>query len=175
MTYDTRLWDRFGTLSAGFGFNYWSKEGKGVVKATGEASGDSTTFQVVPLSLDLVYRFDVMAERWNIPFVPYAKLGLLYNVWWMRNGVEEIASTTTSDGTKQEALGATGGWHGTLGLRFMLDVLEPQSQRSFDIEMGVNHSYLFAEYQKMTADDFGSGKSLILSDDLFVFGLAFDL
>lgn len=175
MSYDTRLWDRFGTLSAGFGLNYWSKEGKGVVKATGEASGDTTSLQVMPLSLDLVYRFDPLAERWGIPFVPYAKLGLMYNVWWMRNGVDEIATVTASDGTKQEALGATGGWHGTLGLRFMLDVLEPQSQRSFDIEMGVNHSYLFAEYQKMTADDFGSGKSLVLSDELFVFGLAFDL
>lgn len=175
MSYDTRLWDRFGTLSAGFGLNYWTKEGKGVVKASGEASGDTTSLQILPLSLDLVYRFDPLAERWGIPFVPYAKLGLVYNVWWMRNGVDEIATTTSSDGTKQEALGATGGWHGTLGLRFLLDVLEPQSQRSFDIEMGVNHSYLFAEYQMMTADDFGSGKSLVLSDDLFVFGLAFDL
>lgn len=175
MSYDTRLWDRFGTLSAGFGVNYWTKEGKGVVKASGEASGDTTSLQILPLSLDLVYRFDVLSERWGIPFVPYAKAGLAYNVWWMRNGIDEIATTTASDGAKHEALGATGGWHGTLGLRFMLDVLEPQSQRSFDIEMGVNHSYLFAEYQMMTADDFGSGKSLVLSDDLFVFGLAFDL
>lgn len=175
VTYDSRLWDRFGTLSAGIGFNYWTQDGKGVVKASGEASGDTTSLQIMPLSVDLVYRFDPLAERWGIPFVPYAKIGLIYSVWWMRNGVDEIASTTDSAGTKTEAIGATGGWHGTVGLRFMLDVLEPQAQRSFDIEMGVNHSYLFGEYQVTKVDDFGSGKSFDLSDDLFVFGIAFDL
>ncbi len=175
VTYDSRLWDRFGTLSAGVGFNYWTQTGKGVVKATAEASGDTTSLQIMPLSVDLVYRFDVLAERWAIPFVPYAKIGLLYSVWWMRNGIDEIATATDSSGTEREAVGGTGGWHGTVGLRFMLDVLEPQAQRSFDIEMGVNHSYLFGEYQTTKVDDFGSGKSFDLSDDLFVFGLSFDL
>lgn len=175
VTYDSRLWDRFGTLSAGVGFNYWTQTGKGVVKATGEASGDTTSLQIMPLSIDLVYRLDPLAERWGIPFVPYAKIGLIYSVWWMRNGVDEIATLTDSSGTKREALGATGGWHGTVGLRFLLDVLEPQAQRSFDIEMGVNHSYLFGEYQVTKVDDFGAAKSFDLSDDLFVFGIAFDL
>ena len=175
VTYDSRLWDRFGTLSAGIGFNYWTQDGKSLVKASGESSGDTTSLQIMPLSVDLVYRFDPLAERWGIPFVPYAKIGLLYSVWWMRNGLDEIASTTNSAGTKTEAIGATGGWHGTVGLRFLLDVLEPQAQRSFDIEMGVNHSYLFGEYQVTKVDDFGSGKSFDLSDDLVVFGIAFDL
>ena len=64
---------------------------------------------------------------------------------------------------------------GTIGLRLLLDVFEPGAARSFDIEMGVNHSYLFAEVQQLWLNDFGSSKSIDLSDMVLAFGLAFDL
>ncbi len=54
-------------------------------------------------------------------------------------------------------------------------MLEPSAARSFDIEMGVNHSDLYLEYDRRVLNDFGSGKSIDLSDGVFSFGLAFDL
>ncbi len=60
-------------------------------------------------------------------------------------------------------------------MRLLLDVFEPKAARGFDIEMGVNHSYLFIEYQRLSLTNFGDAKALDLSDDILVFGLAFDL
>jgi hypothetical protein len=99
----------------------------------------------------------------------------MYGVWWFRDGSEEISNWTAKDGTNYHGMGGTGGLHGTIGLRFLLDVLEPMAARSFDIEMGVNHSYVFAEYQGRYLNDFGSAKSIDLSDGVVSFGFAFDL
>ncbi len=174
-TADVRLWDRFGSLSIGLGYGWFTKEGKGLERSTGKASTDATTLKIVPLSLDLTYRLDPLAHKAGIPFVPYAKIGAMYAFWWMLNGSGDYATYTTTSGTKLEALGGTGGWHAAGGLRFLLDVLEPSAARSFDIEMGVNHSYLYLEYDRRVLNDFGSGKSIDLSDGVFSFGLAFDL
>ncbi|MBM4342077.1 MAG: hypothetical protein FJ100_01675 [Deltaproteobacteria bacterium] len=172
---DVRLWDRFGSLSVGLGYGWFTKEGKGLEKSTGKASTDATTLKIVPLSLDLTYRLDPLAHKAGIPFVPYAKIGAMYAFWWMLNGSGDYATYTTTAGTKLEALGGTGGWHAVAGLRFLMDVLEPSAARSFDIEMGVNHSYLYIEYDRRVLNDFGNAKSIDLSDGVFTFGLAFDL
>ena len=49
-------------------------------------SGDTTALNIVPLSIMAVYRFDYLALRYKIPFVPYFKIGLAYYVWWIENG-----------------------------------------------------------------------------------------
>ncbi|MBI5609315.1 MAG: hypothetical protein HY902_10605 [Deltaproteobacteria bacterium] len=171
---DSRVWDRFGTLSLGLSAGYWSQDGYGREQTTGDSSSDTTTLSIVPITADLVYRMDELERAWGIPFIPYAKLGLVYGIWWMRDGVDNLARWTDASGNAKEAMGGTGGYHATVGMRFLLDVLEPMAARSFDIEMGVNHSYLFAEYQMLRLNDFGNKKSLNLSDDLFTFGIAFD-
>ena len=173
-TVDWRVWHGLGEVAIGIGIGRWSHEGTAVLR-DGSASNDKTRLTVLPISLDAVYRFDVLAERWEFPLVPYAKLGADYAVWWMLDGVEKISRYTTKSGKSLSALGGTGGLHGTLGLRLLLDVFEPGAARSFDIEMGVNHSYVFAEVQKLWLNDFGSSKSINLSDTAFAFGLAFDL
>ena len=99
----------------------------------------------------------------------------MYAVWWMLNGTENISKFKLADGTSREALGGTGGYHAAFGIRFLLDVLEPQAAKSFDIEMGVNHSYLFAEYDRRILNDFNNVKSIDLSDGIYLFGLAFDM
>ncbi len=171
---DSRVWDRFGTLSLGLSAGYWSQDGYGREQATNNSSSDKTSLSIVPITFDVVYRMDELERAWGVPFIPYAKLGLVYGIWWMRDGVDNLARWTDANGSTKEAMGGTGGYHATLGMRFLLDVLEPMAARSFDIEMGVNHSYLFAEYQMLRLNDFGSKKSLNLSDDLFTFGIAFD-
>jgi MYXO-CTERM domain-containing protein len=171
---DWRIWHGFGELGAGFGVGRWSHEGTALL-ADGTASNDKTRMTMIPLTLDVVYRFDILAERYEFPIVPYIRAGGVYSIWWMLDGVDNISSYTTKAGKSVKAVGATGGLEGTLGLRLLLDVFEPGAARSFDIEMGVNHSYLFAEVQKLWLNDFGSSKSINLSDTVIAFGLAFDL
>ena len=175
LTADFRVWERFGALSLGLGTGLWKQSGNGLIKSSGVASSDSTTFKIVPLSFDVVYRLEPLAFKWGVPLVPYAKLGAMYAIWWMLNGTENISKFKDSNGVTRQALGGTGGYHAVFGVRFLLDVLEPQAARSFDIEMGVNHTYLFAEYDKRVLTDFSNVNSIDLSDGVYSFGLAFDM
>lgn len=172
-TLDWRIWHAFGEFSMGMGAARWTKEGQSLT-LTGATTADTTSLSIVPISIDAVYRFDVLAERYDFPLIPYVRGGVVYALWWMENGLGNL-SRTTIGGTEYVGRGGTGGFYGTVGLRLLLDVFEPQSARSFDIEMGVNHSYLFAEYKKLSLTDFGNPKSIDLSDDVLNFGLAFDL
>jgi hypothetical protein len=163
-----------GELGLGFSAALWDQQGQSRA-LTGGTTDDTTSLHVVPLGIDAVWRFDLLAERWTFPFVPYVRGGLVYALWWVENGLGNVARYTKSDGTVQKGLGATSGFHGTAGLRLLLDVFEPQAARAFDIEMGVNHSYLFAEFQRLVLVDFANPKSIDLSDDVVSFGIAFDL
>ena len=172
---DWRIWHEFGELGAGFGLGRWSHDGVALL-GDGSASNDTTTMTVIPLTLSAVYRFDIFAKRYDFPVIPYARVGGVYAIWWMLDGVGNVSSyTNKTTGKSVRALGGTGGLEGSLGLRVLLDVFEPASARSFDIEMGVNHSYVFVEAQKLWLNDFGSSKSINLSDTVIAFGLAFDL
>ncbi len=171
---DWRIWHAFGEFAAGLGIGRWSHQGTALL-TDGSASNDKTQLTIIPLTLDAVYRFDILAERYEFPIVPYARVGAVYGLWWMLDGVNNISTYTTKAGKSVRAIGGTGGLQGTIGLRLLLDVFEPGAARSFDIEMGVNHSYLFAEVQKLWLNDFGSSKSIDLSDTVLAFGLAFDL
>ncbi len=52
-------------------------------------------------------------------------------------------------------------------------MLEPRLQRDFDSELGVNHTYLFAEYTYEDVNGFGT-EGINLSSRRFSFGLAFE-
>ena len=179
---DWRLWHGFGEVGVGFSLGYWSQDGSALYSGGAGKSADTTSLLIVPVTLDLIYRFNVLAERFRFPLVPYVKGGLAYGFWWMNGGTGETSTYTTKDPVtgKDKVLtgkGGVAGFQGTIGMRLLLDVFEPKAARGFDIEMGVNHSYLFIEYQKLVLTNFGSDpKVLDLSQDgLVQFGLAFDL
>ncbi|MFL5318679.1 MAG: MXAN_2562 family outer membrane beta-barrel protein, partial [Myxococcaceae bacterium] len=123
--------------------------------------------KVLPLRVLGIYRFDYAALHWGVPLVPYAKLGLVYDLWWATkgDGVEFVNG--------ERAAGGKWGYSFTGGLSLLLDVLEPRLARDFDVDLGVNHSYLFAEYTYENVDDFGSG-GLDLSSRHWMFGLALE-
>lgn len=140
-------------------------------------SGDSTSLTVVPLSIMAVYRFDYLAQRWHIPFVPYVKIGLAYYVWWIENGngFLSIAQFTPPGSTSSQ-----GGWGGTLGWvanpggAFLLDVLDPTAAKIIDAELGINHTYLFCEFHYADISGFGAANKMNLSDTTLNAGLAFE-
>ncbi|MBL8602718.1 MAG: hypothetical protein JNK72_12420 [Myxococcales bacterium] len=146
------------------------------------SGGQETTLRVFPTYGVLVYRFDTLARRTLIPLVPYAKLGLSYSIWWVTNGDETARRTLAlSPGAAagdpdldQDAIGGSLGTHLALGLMLRLDVFERRAQRSWDLGMGVNHSYLFAEYLRSDPGSLGSRAQMRLGVSTWNVGLAME-
>jgi hypothetical protein len=170
---DYALWQGFGTLALGGGVGYGWVDGK-ARDSEGEATSDEVGFNLMPLSLSLVYRFDWAATRHDIPFVPYAKAGLSGGLWWATDAKGEVSNARDGTGSGREGQGLTLGWHAGAGLMFLLDVFSSGMAAEFDNESGVNNSFVFAEYVHNVLDDFGADDSIVLSSDAFSFGLAFE-
>jgi hypothetical protein len=130
---------------------------------------DKATFNVVPITLLLGYRFELLADRFKVPLVPYARGGLAYGFWWATKGGRGDISTTM-DG--QKTRGGSVGWQANLGLMLRLDFIDRTSAVDLDRNTGINHTYLFGEWQFSHIDGFGSAKRLSVGDDTFTVGFA---
>jgi hypothetical protein len=158
----------FGSAALALGFSYFSVNGRARVDdGTGELTADFSTMKVMPLALSAVYRFDVLLERNKIPLVPYGKVGLDYAYWQITDGNDEIAT----DGTGGRARGATPGWHAAAGVALVLDQFDPAAARSFDSDLGVNHTALVFEYRYADISGLGTGNKMHLGDRTWSAGL----
>lgn len=173
MDLDYELWQDFGTIAIGAGLGYGWIDGHART-ATGEASTDSVGFNLVPINLSFIYRWDWAAVHAGVPLVPYGKIGVSAGIWWATDGKNNISNAVAADGSAHEGRGINFGWHVAGGLMFLLDIFSPGTARGFDEEAGVNHSYLFAEYSYTSLDNFGASDAMVLSDATFSFGLAFE-
>lgn len=152
---------------------FFQSVGRGLLAATGDGSRETTVLNVLPLQVNAVYRWDIPMRKYGVPFVPYAKAGFDYYVWWVLNGAGDISSFTDGAGTRRRGVGGTFGIHATLGVQFQLDIIDRRMQKSFDEEVGINHSYLFAEVVFSRVDDFTSS-SFNFSSTYFLAGLALE-
>jgi hypothetical protein len=140
-------------------------------------TGDTTSLSIIPLSLLAIYKFDYLANRWSIPFIPYFKMGLGYYFWWIENGggTFSVAQYTPPGSTASQ-----GGWGGTLGWimepggALLLDVLDPTAARTMDAELGINHTYLFCAFKYAVINGLGGGGKMNLSDNTLNAGLGFE-
>ncbi len=158
----------YGTLELGGGVGYMRANGHGRF-ADGTVSQERTTFTLVPLALDLTYRLDLVWERLGVPLVPYGRLSLLRDQWWV-----------TGSGGKSSMSGATNGWGWSGGLGLVLDFIDPILTRELDRDTGIKHTMLTFEVQQATVNDFGAKKNGVatswdLSNDglMMSFGLLF--
>jgi hypothetical protein len=137
------------------------------------SGADSTRFAVMPLALQAVYRFELLADRFRVPLVPYAKIGVNYSFWWSKNGSGNI-STIKDDGGKviDKARGGAWGFQTNLGGMLRLDFLERGTARTLDRVTGINHTYLFGEWQLSRVNNFGRKNSINLGDSTWLVGLA---
>ncbi len=202
MEFDWQFWHGFGSLGVGVSAGLMRVSTHSFVYGTAtdgslvscpvvpgqlncQRSGDTNTLSVIPLTLELVYRFDVLSKRWNIPVVPYLKGGIGYYLWWVADGSGNLAHNV--DKTSQQivntgtcgfggdcALGGTFGLVAHPGIALMLDFLDPGSARTMDNELGINHTYLFCELNYAWINGFGSATKLNLSDTGWNAGLAFE-
>jgi len=164
---ERQLFQAFGTAGVGLSAGYAEKFAPAVLES-GQSAAEGTGLRLVPLALFGVYRFDYAAHVWGVPLVPYVKAGLRYTVWWSTKG----ASLET--GTGGTAIGGRIGWGFSGGLSLLLDVFEPRLARDFDTDAGVNHSYLFAEWNFADVNNFYTG-GLDLSGRYITFGVAFEI
>jgi len=177
---DWQFLQAFGSLAAGVSIGYYSQSAKAftanaaggcVLDTTGVCtrSGDTTTLRLVPMAALLVYRLDAAAERWSVPLVPYAKLGLNYTFWQIHDGNGDVPDYKGGHGS-----GGTPGWQAAAGMSLLLDFLDPSAARGLDMETGVNHSYLFFEWDRVEATGLGMTNKLHVGDSRWVIGLMFE-
>ena len=177
---------RFGTLAVGASVGYFTNSARALQDVptpaapsgtsplvTGARSSSDSTIMLLPLAALVAYRFDVLADRYKIPLVPYVKLGLNYTLWWMLlDG--DVRQYTKADKTVVSAKGGTFGWQLNAGLAVRLDILDPGASRALDAEIGINHTYLFFELTHLAADGLGSSTALGLGNTSYSGGLAFE-
>ena len=170
---DYQLYQGYGTIALGGGFKYGWSSGAALDK-NGSPTTDTTTLHLFPMSVDVVYRFDWLALNYDIPLAPYVKGGLSWMLWMVTDGKDEVATAADANGNTRRAVGGTFGWFAAFGIQIHLDWMHRGMAAEFDSEIGVNNSYIFAEYSINRINDFGSSKSMDLSDDALSFGLLFE-
>jgi hypothetical protein len=171
---DWELFHAIGTLGVGLQAGYMSETAKAFKAdtagaATTDRSGDDTTLRIMPVAALAVYRMDLAAEYWHIPLVPYAKAGLNYTFWSITDG---NGNTPKYKGGKGK--GGTPGWQAAVGIALQLDFIDPSAARSFDSDMGVNHTCVFFEWNHVAANGLGQSGKLHLGDSTWVAGLMFE-
>lgn len=168
--FDWQIWRGVGSVAIGFHLGYGDVTGKSIQEDGGK-SVDSTELHWLPLRISVIYRFDYLWTRFAVPLTVYGKIGFDYSFWWILDGSDSIAKT--DDGKK--GYGGVFGYHVVAGLAFVLDWLAPDMAKAFDVEWGINNSYIFAEYMYVQLDNFGYKKSFNLTDEAaFLFGLALE-
>jgi hypothetical protein len=162
------IFQKLGTLSAGVSVAYAEKFGKAIDAETGMKADQSTGLRILTVRPTVTYRFDWAAMKYNVPLIPYVKGQFVAMPWWVVNG------GTLEYSGNLPGQGIAYGFAGTGGLSFMMDFLDQRLARDFDSSVGVNHTYLFAEFnfQEMLSS---ATVPLILSSRHWLFGIAFDL
>jgi hypothetical protein len=170
---DWQVFQSFGSLSVGTVVGYYNQSAKAFEadSTTGASTGvrskgDSTSLRLIPMAALLVYRMDLGAEHWKIPLVPYGKVGLNYTFWNIKDGNGRVPSYLGGHGS-----GGTAGWQAAAGLSLQLDFLDPSAARNLDIETGINHSYLFFEWNHVEATGLGQKDKLRVGDSRWVIGM----
>ncbi len=148
------------SLGLGGGLGFMQAYAKSLT-LEGRSDADYTVLNVMPFVLLLVARVDVLPEYLNVPIVPYLKFGFNWYFWWVLGG-GDVATVNDERGR-----GGTLGWQVTPGLAFQLDPLDRSAARTFDNEVGVNHSYIFVEILWAFVDRFGNEDYMNLSTNTF--------
>ena len=140
------------------GIGYTRFKGR-AIKTDGSKSDDKTKMHMIPLKAELKLR-----PVYNFPLYPFIAGGIDYYTWWTR------------DKNKTSENGGTFGLHGTVGLMFSLNWLDPSSSKKMR-ETGVVNSSLFLGYRFEKINDFWKDKSFDLSNKKLYnleFGIVFE-
>ena len=194
--FDWQFWRPFGSFGLAVSAGYTGRKSHSfeyVIDANGPRqcrladgecmrSGDTTQLNIFPVTLELVYRFDVLSLRYHIPIVPYIKAGLAYYIWFIQKGDGGVSTGLPSpnndparDMSEWQAYGGVPGFVLHPGVMLLLDAFDRKAAQTLDAELGINHTYLFAELNYANIAGLGIFKDKItLSDTTWNAGLAFE-
>jgi hypothetical protein len=134
------------SFSANAPYSSTNRSPNGCLLSNGQTSGETTSLTIYPMYLVAVFRADALWKDLGIPFVPYAKVGGGFAFWQASN------TLGTSNYNGEAGQGYTIGSQLALGVSFNMNVLDPYAARNFDESMGVNSTYLFAEWTDANLD-----------------------
>ncbi len=166
---DTHLFDGFGSLQLSVGANLAQARGKAQPQSAlvSGACETSTTSDVeltmVKLRPGLTYRADQLLDLWQVPLVPYGRVGLVAAGFaFTKEGAFDVGSV--------EPVGWRFGFEAAAGLMVALDFLDaidpfvPDTTRRARANGTFDHTFLFAEGAWQQVDSFGR-PGLVLSPD----------
>lgn len=172
--FDFQFFQAFGSLAVGASVGYTEKFGKAFDAATGARIDQSNGVRLLPLKALLVYRWDWAKQKWGIPLVPYLKGAFVAMPYWLLLG-SEIEMYSDEVKALGAGYGVKYGFAGVAGLALELDFLDRRLSRDFDSSVGVNHTYLFAEFTLQEMALFNtSAKGLDFSSRHAIFGIGFE-
>ncbi len=166
--------EHLGSLSLGGWIGYTKATGSAKFASgpnAGQPSAETAALQVIPMAALLVARLDVVARETAFPLIPYVKFGLGTAWWNSTNG--SGTSIADSDGTLGR--GHSNGLVYTGGVMFLLDALDRQTAKTFQVQQGVNHTYLFAEWTVTAFDGLLQTNAMNVGDSTWNLGFAFEM
>jgi hypothetical protein len=157
-----------GTIGPGVSAGTVSMSRQARTKITNEESGDEYSLTIHPFTLNIVLRADALWQDRGFPLVPYGKLGLGMALW--------DASTTggTSEFGGVKGKGTTWGTNTAIGLAFALDSIDSGATRNMDNAIGINNTYIYAEYYWLALNGLAQDKALYVGSNSWAAGLAFE-
>jgi hypothetical protein len=159
----------FGSLGPGLSAGYTSISAAAQFSDGSGPSGENTQLQILPITAMAVLRIDALWRDIGIPLVPYAKLGLAYALWRASNTL----GTSHFEGVTGE--GHSIGWVAAGGLALNLNPFDIYAAENFDEAMGVNNTYIFAEFTFTDFDGLGlQSDPLRVGGPNWTFGLALE-
>ena len=160
--------DKILSLGPGLNWAYTSSSGKGFLASGEGRSGQESSLNIMPLTLGAVLRIDALADNTPVPLVPYAKGGLAGALWWSNDGGE----TAEDDASGTDGSDFSYGYFGAAGIMLRLDWLDQDDANTARAQSGLDHSYLFAEYNMCRLDGFGSNDTMDVGADTWLLGVA---
>jgi hypothetical protein len=161
-----------GTLGPGIGVGYAKFSGLATFTEPHNGtliSGETTSLEIFPIDAIAVLRADAVWRELGVPLVPYGKLGIGYALWRASN------TLGTSHAQGVVGLGHSLGSHVALGLALNLNPLDSYASKTFDDSLGVNNTYIFAEWTREDLDGLGiQPKPLRVGGTSWTFGFAFE-
>jgi len=125
-----------------------------------------------PMYAVAVLRADVFMREMGIPLVPYGKAGVGYVPW--RTFTEGGTSYQITPSGPVYGKGQTWGLHLAMGVAFQMDVIDRRTARNLDNEVGINHTYLYAEWMFANYKGLGQSNPLLVGTSTWVAGLSFE-
>jgi len=162
-----------GTIGPGLGASIVSM-GRPAVTASGKQSGDEYGLSIYPMYLSAVLRADTFWRGLGVPLVPYAKLGFAVGFWRASNALGTSKSTLPGEAQPVPGRGMTFGTHMAGGLAFALDAIDSGASRNMDNFLGINNTYVYAEYYWLNLNGLGQDKALYVGTNTWAAGLAFE-